>query len=40
MVTQRIVNTERQLRLQAEAAAAAKSDEVERLKGELTVLQV
>ena len=40
MVTQRIVNTERQLRLQAEAAAAAKREEVERLKGELTVLQV
>lgn len=40
MVTQRMVNTERQLRLQAEAAASAKAEEVERLKGELTVLQV
>lgn len=40
MVTQRIVNTERQLRCEAELAEAAKAEEVERLKGELTVLQV
>lgn len=40
MVVQRVVNVERRLRLQAEVVAAEKSEEVERLKGELTVLQV
>ena len=40
MVVQRLINVERQLRLQAEAAAAGKAEEVARLKGELTVLQV
>ena len=39
-MVQRVVNVERRLRLQAEAVAAEKSEEVERLKGELTVLQV
>ena len=34
------MNSERSLRAQAEALAAAKAEEVERLKGELTVLQV
>ena len=40
MVVQRLVNAERTLRLQAEALAAEKTEEAERLKGELTVLQV
>lgn len=40
MVVQRLVNAERTLRLQAEALAAEKAEEAERLKGELTVLQV
>lgn len=40
MVTQRLVNVERKLRLEAEALAAEKAQEAERLKGELTVLQV
>lgn len=40
MVTQRLLNTERLLRVKAETAAAAKAEEVDRLKGELTVLQV
>ncbi len=40
MVTQRVVNVERKLRQQAEALAAEKAEETERLKGELTVLQV
>ena len=40
MVVQRSVNAERTLRLQAEALAAEKTEEAERLKGELTVLQV
>ncbi len=39
MVTQRLVNVERKLRLEAEALAAEKAQEAERLKGELTVLQ-
>ena len=40
MVVQRVVNAERSLRAKAEALAAEKAEEVERLKGELTVLQV
>ena len=40
MVVQRLVNAERTLRAQAEALAAEKTEELERLKGELTVLQV
>ena len=40
MVVQRLVNAERTLRIQAEAMAAEKAEETERLKGELTVLQV
>lgn len=40
MVVQRLVSAERKLRLQAEALAAEKAEEAERLKGELTVLQV
>lgn len=39
MVTQRLVNVERRLRMEAEALAAEKAEEAERLKGELTVLQ-
>ncbi len=39
MVTQRLVNVERKLRLEAEALAAERAQEAERLKGELTVLQ-
>ncbi len=39
MVTQRLVNVERKLRLEAEALAAERGQEAERLKGELTVLQ-
>ncbi len=39
MVTQRLVNVERKLRLEAEALAAEKAQEAEHLKGELTVLQ-
>ena len=39
MVTQRLVNVERKLRMEAEALAAEKAEEAERLKGELTVLQ-
>ena len=40
MVTQRLVHVERKLRIEAEALAAEKAEEAERLKGELTVLQV
>ena len=40
MVTQRLVNVERKLRLEAEALAAEREQDAERLKGELTVLQV
>lgn len=40
MVVQRLVNAERTLRIQAETLVAEKSEENERLKGELTVLQV
>lgn len=40
MVVQRLVNAERTLRIQAETLAAEKAEENERLKGELTVLQV
>lgn len=40
MVTQRLVNVERKLRLEAEALAAERAQEAECLKGELTVLQV
>ena len=40
MVVQRLLSSERTLRLQAEALAAEKAEEAERLKGELTVLQV
>lgn len=40
MVTQRLVHVERKLRLEAEALAAERAQEAERLKGELTVLQV
>ncbi|KAL0036922.1 hypothetical protein WJX77_005063 [Trebouxia sp. C0004] len=40
MVTQRLVNVERKLRLEAEALAADRAQEAERLKGELIVLQM
>ncbi|KAL3145829.1 hypothetical protein ABBQ38_015202 [Trebouxia sp. C0009 RCD-2024] len=40
MVVQRLVNAERTLRIQAETLAAEKAEENERLKGELTVLQM
>lgn len=40
MVVQRLVNAERSLRAKAEKVASEKAEEVERLKGELTVLQV
>lgn len=40
MVVQRLVNAERTLRIQAEGLVAEKTEENERLKGELTVLQV
>ena len=40
MVVQRLVNAERTLKAKAEKMACEKAEEVQRLKGELTVLQV